>query len=273
MRAGDRGIFDELYRRFGIAHPVAAVGSRLTTSVQSPLFGAGIWVSGASVLPAALWLLPASPPQPAKASEAAAISCRGRYLPSSLRLSTYSADDRASCRPPDPTAAPSPEVRPRASDSRQARSSGSTTSRSESPISTVISAARRRRRTRPCLLRLNRSLPEAQPLDRGIAEETVDPLDDRRRDVLHHRRVRPLDDQGQNAPALLARREADRFRRGDRGVAAADDLGPAADDRGLDEAEAAEGGAADLGQKVADRAHPPRARRLGRRLPRLRSTP
>src|SRR5205085_9935260 len=41
----------------------------------------------------------------------------------------------------------------------------------------------------------------------------------------------------------------------------------AADDRGLDEAEAAEGGAAGGGQQVGNGAHAPRPLRLGGRLP------
>jgi hypothetical protein len=52
---------------------------------------------------------------------------------------------------------------------------------------------------------------------------------------------------------LLAGREADRFRRRHLGVALADDLGPAADDRRLDKAEAAEGDPAGAADQLAGR--------------------
>jgi hypothetical protein len=78
------------------------------------------------------------------------------------------------------------------------------------------------------------------------------------RDMLHHRRVRALDDQRQHAFLALAGREADRFGRGHAGIALADDLAPAADHGGLNEAEPAKGDAADLRQQFG---HGPRAQR------------
>src|SRR3546814_9711618 len=59
----------------------------------------------------------------------------------------------------------------------------------------------------------------------------------------------------QGAARLLAHREADRFGFADRRIMRADDLRPAGDDAGLDEAELAEGGGADGGHQVRD---PPR---------------
>ena len=84
------------------------------------------------------------------------------------------------------------------------------------------------------------ALAKHDPVDRGIAEEAVDLVDDHRRQMLDQRRVRAVDQQGQHAAAFAAGRETDRFGRRDLGVALADDLRPAADDRALDEAEAAE---------------------------------
>ena len=52
--------------------------------------------------------------------------------------------------------------------------------------------------------------------------------------------MRPLDEQGQHPARFAAGLESDRFRRGNLGVALTDDLGPAADDRALNEAEAFE---------------------------------
>ena len=63
--------------------------------------------------------------------------------------------------------------------------------------------------------------------------------------------MRSLDKQRQYSARLAARREADRFWRGHFRVALADDLGPAADDRALDEAEALEGHPPDLADKLA----------------------
>ena len=58
-------------------------------------------------------------------------------------------------------------------------------------------------------------------------------------------------------------READRFGRGHAGIARADDLGPAADDRALDEAERRKAARADIGQQLGNRARAAAARRLG----------
>ena len=66
-----------------------------------------------------------------------------------------------------------------------------------------------------------------------------------------------------STPALLRRPEADRFGRRHFGVALADNLGPAADDGALNEAEALEGGAADLADDIAGRAGAAAARRVG----------
>ena len=261
MRAGDRGIFDELHRRVGIAHAEAASRSSVTIWVQSPLLGAAICVSGApAARPPPTEMLPPPPPQPARARASARRAdrqiCSHFFLSPPIRPTTGIVGT---------TGAPSPAERPRASDSRQARSSGSTISRSESPSSAGIGRSDGGAGARLAFCRLNRALPDRDPVDRRIAEEAVDPLVDRRRDMLHHRRVRALDDQGEHAGALLAGRKADRFGRGDGGVALADDLAPAADDRGLDEAEAAEGGAAGRRQQIRHGARAPRARRLGRR--------
>ena len=64
----------------------------------------------------------------------------------------------------------------------------------------------------------------------------------------------PRHDEREHAVGLLAGREADRFGRRDAGIARADDLAPARDHARLDEAEAAERGAADIGQQLGDRA-------------------
>ena len=89
-----------------------------------------------------------------------------------------------------------------ASDSRQARSSGSAISRRPSPSSL---AARRAAPGGPGAWRLvDAALAEGDLVDRGIAEEAVDPLDDQRGEMLHQRRMRALDGQGQRAARLLA---------------------------------------------------------------------
>jgi A/G-specific adenine glycosylase len=62
--------------------------------------------------------------------------------------------------------------------------------------------------------------------------------------------MRAFDEQCQHSARLAAGREADRFRRGDLGVALADDLGPAADDGALDETEALERLPADVTDQV-----------------------
>ena len=63
--------------------------------------------------------------------------------------------------------------------------------------------------------------------------------------------MRAFDEQGQHAGRLAACGETDRFRRGNRRVALADDLSPTADDRALNEAEALEGHPPDLADKLA----------------------
>src|SRR5205085_5558141 len=100
------------------------------------------------------------------------------------------------------------------------------------------------------------ALPEDHAVDGSVAEETVHPLDDHRRQMLEQRRMGALDQQGQCSARLAASRKAQGFGQRDSGVALADDLGPAADDRALDEAEAAERLAADLADEVADGARP-----------------
>ena len=65
--------------------------------------------------------------------------------------------------------------------------------------------------------------------------------------------MRSLDEKRQNSARLAARRKSDRFRRGDPGVALADDFGPAADDRALNEAEALERHPANFADELAGR--------------------
>src|SRR4029079_19284881 len=101
----------------------------------------------------------------------------------------------------------------------------------------------RRRRGRP-------ALAEDDAIDRGVAEETVDPLDDQRREMLDQRRMRAVDQQGEDAARLAPRGKALLFGRRHAGVAFADDLGPAADDRALDKAEAAERLPADVADEL-----------------------
>ena len=72
--------------------------------------------------------------------------------------------------------------------------------------------------------------------------------------MLHRRGERARDDQAQHALLALALGELDRFGDRDAGIAFADDLHPAADDRMLDEAEPAEARGADIGQQLGDRA-------------------
>src|SRR5579859_2481563 len=55
------------------------------------------------------------------------------------------------------------------------------------------------------------SLPEDDPVDRRIAEETVHALDDHRRQMLNQRRVCPVNHQCEDASGLLAGGELDRF--------------------------------------------------------------
>ena len=76
------------------------------------------------------------------------------------------------------------------------------------------------------------------------------------------RRMRALDDEVERAIRFLAGRETDRFGCRHLGVPLADDLGPAADDRGLDEAELLEAGPGDVAQQVAARAGMAAAGRL-----------
>ena len=95
-----------------------------------------------------------------------------------------------------------------------------------------------------------------------MAEETVHPLDDQRAEMLKQWPVRALDQQGQDTARLAAGGKADRFGRGDLGVALADDLAPAADDRALHEAEAPEGHSADFAHELAGRARTAAARRI-----------
>ena len=148
-----------------------------------------------------------------------------------------------------------------ASDSRQARSSGSAIWRRPSPSSFGTGPDLRPLGLSPLRSRL--ALAEDDPVDRLIAEEAVDPLDDQRaQDAGAAARARPR-------PARSARRrtcspvgKADRFGRGDPGIALADDLAPAADDRALDEAEAAEGDSADFAHQLAGGARAAGPRRV-----------
>ena len=152
----------------------------------------------------------------------------------------------------------------RASDSSTVRSSGSPMSRKLSPSSSGIGLSDGGAvRGAFSMRRLNRALPQLDPRHRLVAEEAVHPLDDLGDHVLDQRRVRGQHDQLEDAVALLARREADRLGRADPGVARADDLGPAGDHARLDEAEAAERGAADLRHQLGDRLAP--GRRAGAR--------
>src|SRR6185503_10870823 len=107
------------------------------------------------------------------------------------------------------------------------------------------------------------ALAEHQPVDRFIAEKAVDPLDDQRGQMLHQRRVRALDQQGEHTARLAAGRKTDRFRRGDPGVALADDFAPATDHRPLDKAETFERGITDPAENIPGRAGTAAARRIG----------
>ena len=80
--------------------------------------------------------------------------------------------------------------------------------------------------------------------------------------MLHQRSMRALHDDAQNPARLLPGREAYRFGRGNLRVSLADDFGPAADDRGLDEAEAAERDPADVADQLAGRPYAPLPRRI-----------
>ena len=112
------------------------------------------------------------------------------------------------------------------------------------------------------------ALAEDDPVDRLIAEEAVDPLDDQRAsDAASAAHARPRPAGSATPPDLLAGGEADRFGRRDLGVALADDLAPAADDRALDEAEALERHSADVADELAGRARTAAARRIRRALP------
>src|SRR5574338_12590 len=59
---------------------------------------------------------------------------------------------------------------------------------------------------RPCGRGGRLALPENDSVDCGIAEETVHPLDDHRREVLDQRRVRAVDQPGQDSARLSAGR-------------------------------------------------------------------
>ena len=104
------------------------------------------------------------------------------------------------------------------------------------------------------------ALAKGDLVDRGIAEEAIDALDDQRGQMLHQRGVGADHGQRQRAARLLALREAHRFGGRDIGVALADDFGPAADHRALDEAEALEGHPGDVADEVAGRARMTAAR-------------
>ena len=76
--------------------------------------------------------------------------------------------------------------------------------------------------------------------------------------------MRALHEEGQNSGGFASGGKADRFRRGDPGVALSDDLGPAADDRALDEAEALERHSAHFADELAGRARTAAAARFVR---------
>ena len=82
-------------------------------------------------------------------------------------------------------------------------------------------------------------------------------------EMLDQRRMGALDQQGQRRRPTSCP-PGKRIDSGERdlGVALADDLGPAADDRALDEAEALERHAADVADEVAGRARTAAARRI-----------
>src|SRR5947209_8531838 len=119
-----------------------------------------------------------------------------------------------------------------------------------------------RRQLRHWRLRRGFALAKDHAVDRGIAEEAVDPLDDQRRQVLDQRCVRAFDQQGEGAAGLLALREADRFGRRHPGVAFTHDLGPAADDRALNEAETLERLPSDVAEQLSGRARSAAAPRV-----------
>jgi len=79
--------------------------------------------------------------------------------------------------------------------------------------------------------------------------------------------MRALYKQGQYPARLPTGLESDRFRRGNLGVALTDDLGPAADDRALDEAEALERHPADLADEIAGGARTSAALSIVRQFP------
>ena len=111
----------------------------------------------------------------------------------------------SSLSPPEPPS-------PRASDSSTVRSSGSPISRRLSPSSIGIGLSDGGAARAGIGRRLNLALPQFDPRDRIVAEEAVHPLDDLGDHVLDHRRMARRDDQLEDALALLAGREADRFR-------------------------------------------------------------
>src|SRR3546814_19928704 len=69
---------------------------------------------------------------------------------------------------------------------------------------------------------------------------SVHPLDNVGQHMLDHGRMAAHHGELQGAARLLAHREADRFGFADRRIMRADDLRPAGDDAGLDEAELAD---------------------------------
>lgn len=110
------------------------------------------------------------------------------------------------------------------------------------------------------------SLAEYEPIHRFVAEKAVDPFDHHRRDMLEQWGLRALNQQCQHSAGLAGSRKADRFRAGKRGIFFADDFFPAANNRALDEAEAAEGRVPDAAQYLARRARAAASRGLGGRI-------
>ena len=100
--------------------------------------------------------------------------------------------------------------------------------------------------------RVYRTLSESNMTDRAIAEKAIDPFDNVRSDMLHHRHKGTGNQQVERAALFLAARKADRFGQGYCSITFADNFRPAADHRTLDEAVAPKGGAADFRYQIGD---------------------
>ena len=240
--AGERGIFDQLHRRIGIAHAIAAFGRGLdhfgpiAVVRRRDLFERGVILRRRTLVGV---VAAAGAERKGERERADADPCDGHFFSPPILPTTGIVVT---------TGAPSPWPSSRASDSRQARSSGSATSRSDSPSSAGIGRSDGGG-VRGFAFAPARCLPERDPRHRGVAEEHVDPFDDYRRDMLHQGRMGALDRQV-STPRAWRRAESGSIpARRRRRSGCADDLAPAAHHRRLDEAEAAEGAPPAFGRR------------------------